>query len=113
DLEPFLKSCEASGKRWVEIAARVPKDVPIAITDDEDKRAKSEDVASALPAVLFLLDGERTAEDVARSCGAQRFLALATILDLLDAGIAEVKTAETEAKTGEGDSEEEWDLGLG
>jgi hypothetical protein len=119
DLEGFLKTAADAGKRWGEIAARVPKDVPIVLRDDEEARTKSEEVASELPAVLFLLDGERSAEDVARTCGSQRFVALSTILDLLDAGIAEVKTAAAEATEaaaetkGEGDSEEEWDLGLG
>lgn len=109
ETDGFVAAAHDAGPRWVEIAERVPKDVPIALREDEEARSRAEEVAKKLPAVLFLLDGERSAEDVARACGTQRFLALSTILDLLDAHVAEPR--EPVAK--EESTEEEWDLGLG
>jgi hypothetical protein len=110
ETEAFLAALGESGRRWEEIAARVSKEKVLVVSEDPDLREKANTIAAGMPAVLFLLDGERTSEDVARACGPERFLALSTVLALLDAGVAEARdpTPKEEAV-----GEEEWDLGLG
>ncbi|MBI3724997.1 DUF4388 domain-containing protein [bacterium] len=109
ETEVFLKQLEAAGKRWCSISTTVPKDKPLALVDDDGARAQAHAISERLPNVLALFDGVRTADDIARSCGNQRFLALSTILDLLEAHVAVV----TEPQAAEEPTEEEWDLGLG
>jgi hypothetical protein len=110
DADVFHSSVVESGDRWTKITGRLPKDKALSLViDDEGKRARAEEIAQPIPSVLFLLDGTRTADEVARSCGNERFRALSTLLDLLEAEVA----VAVDPPAAEESSEEEWDLGLG
>ena len=105
----YLEALTQAGARWREIAEKVPRERCLAIVDTDEAREKADDIAGPLRSVLGALDGTKTAEEVARSCGTTRFLALSVILDLLDGQVATV----VDPPAPDGESEEDWDFGLG
>jgi hypothetical protein len=97
-----------AGERWVEIARNVPRDKPLAFSEDQAARAGAEKAAAQAPQVLTLIDGKKTSDDIARLAG-KRYDALSAVLALVQSGAVVV----VEPK-GEGEQqEEEWDLSLG
>lgn len=106
DAAGTIDAVSSAGQRWMEIGAEVPRDKALQLVDDEEKRAKGREAAREAPQVLDLVDGTRTADEIARLAG-KRFEALSAILSLLRIGA--VVPVEPPA---EETAEEEWDLGL-
>lgn len=106
--ERFYPELAAAASQWRLAIGKVDRDKPLGWIDPANGAA----MAAVVPTpanVIDWVDGRRSAEDILRAHPDGRFLALMSLMALLDNGI--VVYAEPEA-TEEGDSEEDWDFGL-
>jgi len=103
DPDVFFDAFAEAGERWGLVGEVIPRERVLSYRDDAARERAAE--AAPVPDLIDLVDGSRTAEDIARASG-RRYASMSWLAGLFEEGLLEASDPIEEM------SEEEWDFSL-